>query len=228
MIGSQAAIAEPRETLPSPTARARVPARWSATPTTAPPDHVVAPVSPDRRLRRGQPEAIDELRLLVRPQEQIDRRVAPPEAGAVGLTDRATGQDDAHRRVGRLEPGQLPHPADDLLLGALADRTGVDDDEIGGLEAGGLLAARAVSRRPAISSESLRFIWQPSVQTWKRGRVRDSGTYSVRRRSAGSAGRRGTPGAGSRASSSIGRARVAVVVDRSVMVVPASLRRRRR
>ena len=31
----------------------------------------------------------------------------------------------------------------------------------------------AASRRPAISSESLRFIWQPSVQTWKRGRLAD-------------------------------------------------------
>ena len=53
----------------------------------------------------------------------------------------------------------------------------------------------AASSRPAISSESLRFIWQPSVQTWKRGRVRDSGRYSAR-----VARRRGRPGrAGRRA-----------------------------
>ena len=42
----------------------------------------------------------------------------------------------------------------------------------------------AVNRRPAISSESLRFIWQPSVPTWKRGSVRASGRYSARRSSA--------------------------------------------
>src|SRR5688572_3871423 len=52
-------------------------------------------------------------------------------------------------------------------------------------------AQPAESSRPAISSESLRFIWQPSVQTWKRGNATRSGTYSPSRSSAGAAGRRG-------------------------------------
>src|SRR5688572_29786415 len=54
-------------------------------------------------------------------------------------------------------------------------------------------AQPAASSRPAISSESLRFIWQPSVQTWKRGSDARSGTYSPRRSSPGAAGRRGAP-----------------------------------
>ena len=51
------------------------------------------------RLRRGEPEAVDELRLLVRPQEQVDRRVAAREAGSVRLADRAAGHDHPQRGV---------------------------------------------------------------------------------------------------------------------------------
>src|SRR3954464_11271855 len=50
--------------------------------------------------------------------------------------------------------------------------------------------------RPAIASESLRFIWQPSVQTWNRGSAGVSGRYSARRTSAGSGGLAGAVGAG--------------------------------
>ena len=67
----------------------------------------------------------------------------------------------------------------------------------------GASAQPAARSRPAISSESLRFIWQPSVQTWNRGRARASGRYSARRVSAGSAGCCGGRGAG--ANSSMGR-----------------------
>ena len=42
----------------------------------------------------------------------------------------------------------------------------------------GASAQPAASSAPAISSESLRFIWQPSVQTWKRGRAAASVRYS--------------------------------------------------
>ena len=52
------------------------------------------------------------------------------------------------------------------------------------------------SSAPAISSESLRFIWQPRVQMWKRGRLATSGRYSPRRASVGSAGRRGAADVG--------------------------------
>ena len=143
MIGSQAAIAEPRATVPSPTAAGAGAGRWSATPTTVAdrPSSSRRAERPDRRLGRGQPEPVDELGLLVGAQEEVDRRVAAAEAGPVGLADRAAGQHDPHPRVRRLEPRQLAHPADDLLLGALADRAGVDDDEVGGLERGGLVAA---------------------------------------------------------------------------------------
>ena len=72
-------------------------------------------------------------------------------------------------------------------------------------------ARPAARRRPAISSESLRFIWQPSVQTWKRGSAWSSRRYSARRSSSGSAARRGPPEAADAgiggARSSTGRAR---------------------
>ena len=95
---------------------------------------------PDRRLRRGEPEPIDELGLLVRPQEHVNRRVPTSKTGPVGLPDRATGQHHAHGRVGGLELRQLALPPDDLLLGAFADRARVDDHEVGGLEARCLVA----------------------------------------------------------------------------------------
>ena len=49
----------------------------------------------------------------------------------------------------------------------------------------------AASRRPAISSESLLFIWQPSVQTKNDGTDRGSGRNSVSRSSSGASGSRG-------------------------------------
>src|SRR6185503_14282635 len=66
---------------------------------------------PDGALRRCQPEPVDELRLLVGPQEEVDRREALAEAGAIPLADGAAGQDDPHARVRGLEPGELALPA---------------------------------------------------------------------------------------------------------------------
>ena len=73
----------------------------------------------------------------------------------------------------------------------------------------GASAQPAVSSRPAISSESLLFIWQPSVQTKNAGRARGSGRNSSRRASSGANGSRGPagPGAGG-AMSRTGRLRV--------------------
>ena len=147
MIGSQALVAEPRATAPVATAWARVAARPSATPTTEPTDERrrpdLAPAEPDRRLGRGETEPVDELRLLVGPEEEIDRRIAFPEAGPIRLPDGAAGQDDPQRGVGGLEAGEVALPADHLLLGGLADRAGVDDDEVGVIESGRLLTTGA-------------------------------------------------------------------------------------
>ena len=135
MIGSQALIAEPRATVPSPTGRARVADEAVGDADDRPPDRRRRPDRADRRLRRGQAEPVDELGLLVRPQEQVDRRIAAAQPGTIRLPDRAAGQHDPQPGVRGLELGELALPADDLLLGALADRTGVDDDEVGVLEA---------------------------------------------------------------------------------------------
>ena len=99
------------------------------------------PARPDRRLRGGEPQPIDELGLLVRAQEHVHGRVPAAETGPVGLADRAAGQHDPHGRVRGLELRQLALPADDLLLGPFADRARVDDHEVGGLEARRLVAA---------------------------------------------------------------------------------------
>ncbi len=106
-----------------------------------PPDGRGAADGADRGLRRGQPQPIDQLGLLVGSQEEVHRRVASPQPGAIRLAHRAAGQHDPHRGIGGLQLRQLAHPADDLLLGSLADRARVDDDEVGGLEARGLLAS---------------------------------------------------------------------------------------
>ncbi len=69
----------------------------------------------------------------------------------------------------------------------------------------------AASSRPAISSESLLFIWQPSVQTKNDGSERTSGRNWSRRSSAGSSGARGPAGpATGGARSRTGRARVVI------------------
>ena len=87
-----------------PTAAAGCRAGGRATPTTARPTVVVAPVAAawraDRRLGRREAEPVDELGLLVGPQEEVDRRVAAPQAGPVRLADGAAGEHDAQRRVG--------------------------------------------------------------------------------------------------------------------------------
>ncbi len=93
---------------------------------------------PDGRLRRGKAESVDELGLLVRAQEHVHGRIPVPQAGAIGLPHGAARQHHPQARVRVLEPRELALPADDLLLGALADRAGVDDDEVGVLEAGRL------------------------------------------------------------------------------------------
>src|SRR5439155_23233962 len=96
---------------------------------------------PDWCLGRSEPKAIDELGFLVRPEEQVDGRIATAQVGAIWLTDRAAGQDDAKARPDRLQPGQLALPTDHLLLGALADGAGVDHDQVGRLKTRCLLAA---------------------------------------------------------------------------------------
>ena len=80
----------------------------------------------------------------------------------------------------------------------------------------------AASRRPAISSESLLFIWQPRVQTKNRGRVGASGRNSVSRASSGASGSRGPAGAtagGTRSSTGSARDGVRSVMARGWYVV---------
>ena len=226
MIGSQAAIAEPRATVPSPTARARVAGQVVGDTDDRATDRRGRPERPDRRLGGGQAEPVDELGLLVGPQEEVDRRVAAPQPGPVRLAHRAAGEHHAHPRVGRLEPGQLAHPADDLLLGALADRAGVDDDEVGGLERVGLLAAGGqqppghLLRIAAVHLAAER----PDVEARQGpGLGQVLGEAVVGGRSPAGAARSVRVGG---TISSIGSARLRV--DRSVMAVRASLHRARR
>ena len=91
-----------------------------------PPGRTSAPARPSRRGQLG---------LFVGPQEQVDRRVSAARGRPVVRAHRAAGHDHAQRRVGLLQPSQVAHPADHLLLGRFADRAGVDDDELGRLQA---------------------------------------------------------------------------------------------
>ena len=58
------------------------------------------------------------------------------------LADRAPGEDHAEAWVRLLQPCQVALPTDHLLLGTLADRAGVDDDQVGRLHRRRLGAAR--------------------------------------------------------------------------------------
>ena len=87
----------------------------------------------DRCLGGRQSQPVHELGLLVRAQEQVDRRIAAVQAVAVRLAHRAPGEDHAETGVRLLEACQVPLPADHLLLGAFTDRTGIDDDQFGRL-----------------------------------------------------------------------------------------------
>ena len=100
-----------------------------------------------------------------------------------------------------LQPRQVTHPADDLLLRRLADRAGVDDDRARPIPGCQPRRNLPPASAPAISSLSEWFIWQPSVQTWNRGSATSSVANSARavgnvRRAAGTlAGRRRAPAA---------------------------------
>ncbi len=92
----------------------------------------------DRRLRRRQAEAIDELGLLVGPQEQVHRRVAASQPRAVRLPHGAACHHHPQAGVRGLHPVEGALAADDLRLGRFPDRAGVDDDEVGRVHRGRL------------------------------------------------------------------------------------------
>ncbi len=210
-------------TVPCPTATARVAGQPVGDPDDGPADgrrRADLPQAPDRALGRGQPEPVDQLRLLVRPQEQVDRRIAAAQAR------RARPRGRSSRSARRAAPGcaalsrarwpwrpmtfcSAPSRMAQVLM-TTRSASSID----------GASSQPAASSRPAISSESLRFIWQPSVQTWKRGRLTTSGTYSASRSSAGVTGSRGAAAGGAPTSrtSSIGSARGRV--ERSVTAAP--------
>src|SRR5450759_4687929 len=75
----------------------------------------------NRALGGGEAQPLDQLRLLVGAQEEVDRREPAPEAGPVALAHGAAGEDHAERRVRGLERGQRALAADHLCLGRLAD-----------------------------------------------------------------------------------------------------------
>src|SRR5262245_46784586 len=62
---------------------------------------------PDRALGGGETKTVDQLRLLVGTEEQVDRGKALAEPLVVHLADGAAGHDDAHRRVRRLQLREL-------------------------------------------------------------------------------------------------------------------------
>ena len=113
-------------------------------------------------------------------------------------------------------------PADHLLLGALADRARVDDDEIGRLERRRLLAAgREQPTGHLLRVAAVHLAAQgPDVEARQRGA---SGRYSVRRASTGASGTRGSAGATGATASRTGSERVA---ERESCTVRAMVRRR--
>ena len=116
----------------------------------------------------ARPRRADQLGLLVGTQEEVHRRVAPPQAGRVVGAHRAAREDHAQRRVGGLERASTPiRPM--TFCSAVSRMEQVLMTMRSASSRPPASAQPAASRAPAISSESEAFIWQPSVQTWKRG-----------------------------------------------------------
>ena len=64
-----------------------------------------------------------------------------------------------------LQPLRLAEVGSELVVGLLADRAGVEEDEIG-LAAGGRLAVAQRLEHPLHALRVVLFIWQPNVVTW--------------------------------------------------------------
>ena len=120
MIGSQRAA-------PSALARAAAaPCRPSR--------HDVRPLRAPVRRRPG-PSRRGQLGLFVGPQEEVDRGVSALRSAALSARTEQPVSTTRSAGLACLQPRQVAHPADDLLLGRLADRAAVDDDELGRLQA---------------------------------------------------------------------------------------------
>ena len=136
-------------------------------------------MAPIGALRRREAEPVDELGLLVGAQEEVDRRdsagARPARSGSRTeqpvSTTRSAGLAALSFASWPCRPMTFCSAASRIAQVLMTTRSAVSND--------GASAQPAASRRPAISSESLRFIWQPSVQTWKRGRAAASGRYSL-------------------------------------------------
>ena len=189
-----------RATLPCPTAAARVAESPSATPTSVRPTTVVAPIAPvaatppigacaEARPRRSTSSGSSSGRRKTSTAGY--RRCRPARSGS-----RTEQPVSTTRRPGLAALSRASWPCRPMTFCSAPSRIAqvlMTMRSASSIEADS--SHPAARRRPAISSESLRFIWQPSVQTWNRGRDRTSGRYSVRRSSPGSTGDRGARGA---------------------------------
>ena len=178
MIGSHACVALPRATRSSPTAaarraraggrpsrRSRRPTRWNA--------GAAADLEGARRRAPSEAEPGGQLGLLVGAQEEVDGRVSARQAATLSARTEQPVSTTRSAGVGRLEARQAPirpmtfcSAASRMAQVLMTTRSAASSDAAS--------AQPAASSAPAISSESEWFIWQPRVQTWKRGRTRSS------------------------------------------------------
>ena len=215
MIGSQALIADPRrDGRPPRRPRRGSPARWSATPTTRPADDRGRRADARRSAPGPTPARADR-------RARAPRRAAgtgrPPGSGGAGRPGPARGPSSRSAppaaRVRGLQPGQLALPADDLLLGRLADRAGVDDDEVGRLQS----TAPRRSRRPAAARPSPRSRSGSSgSRASRRGSAAAPRPRAGTRRGARRRARPATRGAARRRGGHDARASAAARVERSI------------
>ncbi len=141
---------------------------------------------PSRRCRAwpagcsGRPRGLDDLDLrlvvvprpleqgrqrtdVVRAEHDVDPGGAVDDGGAV-LLGQAPAHGDLHARTGVLHRPQVAEVAVELVVGVLAHRARVQDDDVGVVPVGrGGVAG--VLQQPASRSESWTFIWQPYVRT---------------------------------------------------------------
>jgi len=128
MIGSQAAIVEPRATVRPGQVVGNTDDGSADRGRGADASH-----GADGSLGGRQAQPIDEFGFLIGPQEEVHRRVATGQAGTVRFAHGAPGQYDPHPGVCDLQLRELSLSTDDLLLSSLSDRAGIDEHEIGAL-----------------------------------------------------------------------------------------------
>ena len=112
------------------------------------------PVAPGRVEQRGRPAEVVGAEHDVDVPGPLDDQVAV-------LLGEAAADRDLQVGVGVLQGLEPAEVAVELVVGVLADAAGVEDDDVGVVDASRSASSPSATSSPATRSESCSFIWQP-------------------------------------------------------------------